>query len=250
MDTLFLRAHTDDGTLAYLLPAGSLPLTQSVEMVIREAESEEKDFVIFGIDEERYRILSLDMAGRLVFSPDRDGADYIYLVSDLAELPGKKYRKKRNHCSRFEREHPGYTFERITEDNITKVMAFEEEWYLMYAPEGDRDLERERDGIKDLLDNFVRLGLIGGMITEKGKVLAFSLADPIGNDTVDVVVEKAMHDRDSAYAVINRDMAAICFGRFTYADREDDMGKENLRTAKLRYHPCEIKKKYTASLRR
>ena len=64
------------------------------------------------------------------------------------------------------------------------------------------------------------------------------------------ILQMAMHDRDSAYAVINRDMAANCFGRLTYADREDDMGKENLRTAKLRYHPCEIKKKYTASLRR
>ena len=35
--------------------------------------------------------------GKFEFSFNRDNSDYIYLVSDLAELKGKKFHGKKNH---------------------------------------------------------------------------------------------------------------------------------------------------------
>ena len=63
------------------------------------------------------------------------------------------------------------------------------------------------------------------------------------------MVEKAYHEINGAYAIINRDFALNCFTQFELINREDDMGIENLRKAKMSYFPTEIRNKYLAQSR-
>ena len=100
-----------------------------------------------------------------------------------------------------------------------------------------------------LIDHFEKLGIMGAMIESQGKIVAFSLAAPINEKMVDVMVEKAYHEINGAYAVINRDFALNCFTQFELINREDDMGIENLRKAKMSYFPTEIRKKFLAQSR-
>lgn len=62
-------------------------------------------------------------------------------------------------------------------------------------------------------------------------------------------MEKALYDVEGAYNIINREMARnVCAG-FPLINREDDVGDEGLRAAKLSYHPAIIEPKYLAALK-
>ena len=87
------------------------------------------------------------------------------------------------------------------------------------------------------------------MIETNGEIVAMTIAAPINERMVDIMVEKAYHEINGAYAIINRDFALNCLSQFEFINREDDMGLENLRKAKLSYFPYEIRKKYMAQSR-
>ena len=57
---------------------------------------------------------------------DRDGFDYVYNSSDLAELKGKRYHSKRNHLNRFYEN--DWSFEPITAHNIPECRDVLAKW--------------------------------------------------------------------------------------------------------------------------
>ena len=102
---------------------------------------------------------------------------------------------------------------------------------------------------KKILFDMGKTDVFGGFIeTADGNIVAFTLAAPINDRMVDVIVEKAFHDINGAYAIINRDFAKNCLQDYEFINREDDMGQENLRKAKLSYFPYEIRAKYLAKM--
>ncbi|MFR8874738.1 MAG: phosphatidylglycerol lysyltransferase domain-containing protein [Oscillospiraceae bacterium] len=71
--------------------------------------------------------------GIFAFTSCRGTFDYIYSSEELQNLPGKKFQKKRNHVSRFLREHPDFVFEPITPENLEEVRAFNNAWSQLYG---------------------------------------------------------------------------------------------------------------------
>ena len=103
--------------------------------------------------------------------------------------------------------------------------------------EHDGDKENEKRIIAYALEHRKSLGMVGGLIRVEGKVVAFTLGEPLTEDTFDVHFEKAYADIQGAYAIINREFARRELSAFTYINREEDMGIPGLRKAKLSYHP-------------
>ncbi len=245
-NTVFMRSYGKEH-IWYLYPRGEMDKKQAIEKILRDADG--RKISIYGIDETNAIFLQENFSQVFDVAEDSNGSDYIYKREDLAVLPGKNYQKKRNHVSRFIRENPDYSFIRITSDNTHTAKIFISQWFHRYNSEKSWDLFSEQQGIMLLLDNFDKLELMGVMIETKGRIVALSIAAPINERMVDVLVEKAWHDVNGAYAIINRDFAANCFSGYQLINREDDMGMENLRKAKMSYFPCEIRKKYLAQTR-
>ncbi|MDD6478550.1 MAG: GNAT family N-acetyltransferase [Oscillospiraceae bacterium] len=182
-------------------------------------------------------------ADKYEFIEDRDGFDYLYLRDDLVNLSGKKYHSKRNHIAAFSKAYD-WRYESISNDNKAKIIECLEEWYQKNSEKINIYTDAEKTGIFTVLDNLERLNVKGGAIFVGEKAVAFSLGSPINSKTFNVYFEKALPEYSGAYSVINREFAKYEAEGYTYINREDDMGIEGLRRAKLSYKPYELIKKY------
>ncbi len=172
-----------------------------------------------------------------------DAQDYIYLQSDLAELKGKKYHSKRNHISAFSKRYE-WRYEAINENNIEAVRLCAEKWYSENGDRLDSTMKSERFGVEIMLNSFERLHIKGGAIFVDDSVVAFTLGSAISDEVFDIHIEKALQNYAEGYAVINREFAKNELGGYKYINREDDLGIEGLRRAKLSYKPVMLLKKY------
>ena len=196
--------------------------------------------------EERY-------PGKFTFHPDRTYSDYIYAIENLATLPGRKYQRKRNHLNRFRQNHPDCSMVEITPALLPDVKAIAEIWYAgRMASDPDNDFHLEKKALHRAFENWDALNLEGAVLTENGKILAMSIGSPLSEDTFDVHFEKALEDVDGAYAAINQAFSAHLHSKYPnlkWLNREDDLGLEGLRKAKLSYCPDHLVVKFWASLR-
>jgi hypothetical protein len=107
----------------------------------------------------------------------------------------------------------------------------------------------ERKALTYALRHFEELGLQGGMLRVEGKIVAFTYGMPINYDTFGVHVEKADTTFDGSYAMINYEFANHIPEQYIYLNREEDLGIEGLRKAKLSYHPVLRLEKFMAHLK-
>lgn len=179
------------------------------------------------------------------FKEIRDTFDYIYLRENLVELGGKKYHSKRNHINSFNKKY-AWRYETITEKIIPDIKLCANRWYEEKSDKMDRHMICERDGIETILNNMETLEAKGGAIYVDGKVVAFTIGSAVSKDTFNIHIEKALGDFAEGYTVINREFAKNELSQYKFINREEDMGIEGLRKAKLSYHPEILLKKYTA----
>ena len=191
---------------------------------------------------ERYLDFKLLFGEYYEFIPQRDAFDYIYLQSDLANLSGKKYHSKRNHISAFTKKY-NWRSEVISEQNIPQILECMEEWYIQNSDKMDELMLTEKDGVRFMLENMQTLNIRGLAIFIENKAVAFTLGSPINRDVFDVHIEKALPEYATAYTVINNEFAKALID-YKYINREDDLGLEGLRKAKLSYKPHILLKKY------
>ena len=91
----------------------------------------------------------------------------------------------------------------------------------------------------------------GLLLVENGQALAMAIGSRLNDTTFDIHFEKALGTVDGAYAAINQAFAAALWEKYParqYLNREDDLGIEGLRKAKLSYHPDHMVEKYWARL--
>lgn len=176
----------------------------------------------------------------------QDGRDYIYSVSDLADLPGSKYSAKRNLISQFIREHPDWRIEPLQPNSLDnpRFKRFIEGWRKAAANPSASLL-----GDLNALDAAFRhwnSGIFTGLslhATDSAHghdaLLAFCVFSVPTRDMADIHFEKATHDVKGASQLINRETARhLRDSGIRWINREQDMGVSGLRMAKMQYHPA------------
>lgn len=250
-DRLLTRIRGKLG-LCYLYPAGRGPLAPAVDALAQDAAENGVPLTVVCVTEDQRAALEEACPGRFAFEEDRDGFDYIYDINRLADLPGKKLHAKRNHIHRFDEQFPDWMLEEITPANVPECVELERQWAAIRQEEAGEDIDsvsEETVAVIEALYHMDKLGLEGALIRADGSPLAFSLGGFITPECFDVNFEKSFGDIQGAYAAINREMARFIRARHPevkWFDREDDLGLEGLRRAKLSYYPDILLEKFTA----
>lgn len=238
--------------LCYLYPAGSGPLAPAVDELASHAAAYGVPLTLVCVTGEQRAALEEACPGRFAFEEDRDGFDYIYDVNRLADLPGKKLHAKRNHIRRFDDQFPDWLLEDITPANVPECVELERQWAAIRQEEAGEDaatVSEETIAVIEALYHMDKLGLEGALIRADGSPIAFSLGGFVTPECFDVNFEKSFGDIQGAYPAINRALAQLIRARHPqvkWFNREDDMGLEGLRKAKLSYYPDILLTKYTA----
>ena len=170
---------------------------------------------------------------------DRDNFDYLYLRTDLAALQGRKYHKKRNLVNAFINN---YTYDEspLTPQNISEAFQVLSQWQDERTGKDD-DYEAAREAL-ELVD---RLGLHGYIVHVDGTPAAYTLGESLMRGrSFAVHFEKAVGDYKGIYQFINRAFASVLPRHYHYINREQDLGDEGLRQAKMTYRPFGFVKKY------
>lgn len=242
-DMLFVRLGEGENII-YLLPFAS-DMKKAVKILQNQAEYDNIPLVFLAAEGVR-----LDEFNRL-FSEDfsqeesRDDFEYLYLTEKLGRLAGKAFHSKRNHISAFSRQY-NWHYETISNTNLGEVLQMADEWtsQMKLTSNDTKSIEVENAAIKALLPKMDELGLKGGCIRVNEKIVAFSVGSPINSEVFDIHIEKALPDYRTAYSLINREFILNELLDYKYVNREDDMGIEGLRKAKLSYNPDILLKKY------
>jgi hypothetical protein len=178
----------------------------------------------------------------VTLAEDRAGFDYLYLRSELAELSGKKFHKKRNLVNAFLNS---YVCEAqpLGAEQIPDALNVLERWRTDKGDEGDYDAAREA------LERFETLGLRGALYSIHGKPVGWCLGESLANGTMFAIhFEKGIDEYKGIYQFINQNFAASLPEQYALINREQDLGDEGLRQAKLTYRPVGFVKKHRGEL--
>lgn len=240
------------GRSVYPYPIGQGDKKAVIEEILRDARERGIPCRITGMtDADRAELESL-FPGKFILRNDRDGADYVYAIDDLADLKGRKFQKKRNHVNKFRALHPDFEVLEVNTCNMPRIQYMINEWYrirMREDPEGDYMLENI--ALARACRNYAALGMEGIALIDDGQVLAVTMGSRMGKDTFDIHFEKALENVEGAYAAVNCEFARylrLKYPDVQYLDREDDMGLEGLRKAKLSYNPHHMVEKHWAYL--
>ena len=223
----------------YRLPFGN-DFEKGMAIILEHNGGKLPDF--WAPDGERFRQFRSRYADCYLVEESREAFDYLYLQSDLSSLSGKRYHSKRNHIHAFEKQHE-WEYRPLTADNSEDFLWCAKRWYEENEDRMDRFLRCEQEGIATMLQYRETLGIRGGAIYVKGRPVAFTMGSPVNSQVFDIHIEKALREYADAYTLINREFAKT-LSDFRYINREDDMGAEGLRKAKLSYHPTLLLPKY------
>lgn len=249
LDGFLLFRFYVDGELAYMMPVGEGNFSSAVEALMEDAQTEGAAFRMLGVCVDMREQLEEAFPERFVFTSDRDYADYIYLRSDLAGLRGKKYQPKRNHINKFKASYSAYEYKPLAPELISECLRLEAQWCRANNCAENEALVAERKFMTRVLEHMADLDLLGGVLYVDERIVAFTFGAPINQETFDVCVEKADVDIEGAYPMINCEFANHIPESFIYVNREEDLGLEGLRKAKLSYQPETILEKYIVTLK-
>lgn len=240
-----LKKYKNEGTKArYAFPIGNGDLKDAIAAMQEDASDRGLEFSLIGITQEHVEQLESMFPGEFEFKSNRDSAEYIYNSEDLAFLKGRKFHSKRNHINRFKEKY-NYTTELITQENLQDAWYVSKKWCEENGCIKETGSESEACAIKKSFNNFDDIGFKGLLIRINGDPVSMAMGEEINKDTFVIHFEKAVSGYDGLYAAINTFFANELLD-YKYLNREEDMGIEGLRKAKLSYRPAILLEKFEA----
>ena len=234
-----------EGERFFCFPIGQGDLVPAISIFHQIARTYDERLKLRGLTVKHRDELEQAFPGQFDFILEENIFDYVYEAEKLATLAGKKLHAKRNHINRFVGNHPNWQFEPLTKQLIPECMEMSRAWLETHQG----DFSREGVALQKTFQYFDEMQLEGGVLRVDGRVIAFTIGEPLNSDTYIVHFEKAFSDIQGAYAMINREFIRHVLKQYPhiqYVNREEDLGIESLRRSKRSYYPAFLIEKYIA----
>ena len=246
-DIALYLVHVNCGEHVFMLPPFLKDCEADIGEAIRRSEAYirekfDKPTRFKGVTPQFKEKIENDCPGEFTFTEDRPNYEYVYLSENLASLKGKKLSAKRNHINKLVSKHE-FEYRRNYGDMNAACVAFQKEWIEKRGGMNE-DYRDELYVTETALENMDALGIRCGMLFVDGQLEAFTLGQQHGEDMAVIHIEKANPDLQGAYPLINREFVRNEWAHVKYINREEDMGLEGLRRAKLSYNPVFLLEKY------
>lgn len=242
-EILIIKKIDFDGTSHFMQPLNYKKenLKEIVDILSKYKEENEMDY-LFKDAETSFIHDFIELFGdKYEIEEDRDNFDYIYESDKLISLSGKLLHKKKNHLNHFVNNTAHHDVD-LTQDLIKPCIMAAKEWCYKNFCRGY--LISELKSIEELLENKNKLNLIGMAVYINDKISAFTIGEIVNKDMGIIHVEKADAEIRGLYNYINKTFVERYLKQIPYINREQDLGIEGLRAAKLSYAPFGFAKKY------
>ena len=239
-DILILKASY--GGTRYFFPAIGENRTVGYEVAAAAAKECGIDMIKL-IPERDGTIVQKLFGDTHIFAEDRDNFDYVYAADKLANLTSRKLSSKRNFIHRFENSYKYQLqpYQTPMRDNCIRLM---QKWITNRTD--DVGLRNEYVAMQNLLDDYEQLDARGSVLIVDGTIVSFAFGEPLNNDTFVIHFEKADTDYVGAYQMINKlFVSENVLPCYPFVNREQDLGHEGIRRAKMSYLPDRLVAKYT-----
>lgn len=181
---------------------------------------------------------------KAVEQESRGDWDYLYNCRELVELKGNRFHKKKNLLNQFVKK-VSFRYEPFDNAMVSQALAMQQDWCTWRDCESLASLAAENRAISRVLDHWERLpNIMGGAILVEEKMAAYTISERLDADTLLIHFEKGDAVYRGIYQAINQLFLENAGAGFQLVNREQDLGDEGLRKAKLSYHPVDFVEKY------
>jgi hypothetical protein len=180
----------------------------------------------------------------LTVAETRDHWDYLYDRQDLVSLAGNRFHKKKNLLNQFKSKYAA-VYLPFGPDMVARAKGMQEDWCTWRDCESSDTLASENNAIAKVLDNWQHLsGVTGGALQVDTTLVAYTVAEVMPDNTLVIHFEKGCPDFKGSYQAINQMFLENDPSSCTLVNREQDLGDQGLRKAKLSYNPADFVRKY------
>ena len=220
---------------------------KAIDFILKHFKDKDKKVNLRAITKEIVDFMKENYPGKFEYIEERDYFDYVYDGESLRTLGGKKNQKKRNHLNYFLKEYANrFEYKKIEENSqFEECIKLLNEW--VDGKEDSDDFKDEFAAIQRIFNHYDKLKdkiKIGGIYVDS-KLEAFSIGENLNDNMAVIHIEKANPDIRGLYPYINQQFLVNEFSDIEFINREEDLGIEGLRKAKLSYHPSRFVEKYT-----
>jgi len=232
---------------------------ESMEKIITYFKEKDKPYKILYIQEEyikeflKYKNIDFGQnkenfyekygkikSNEFVVYNDRNDAEYIYLPSNLINLEGNKYRKIREKIRSFKKEFKNnYEIVEYCQNDFKSLLNLLDSW----NKEKNSDSVTEIKRMKFVLENKEKLDLKIYLLKINNNLAGMTIMQILPNNVGVIIFEKSFSKYKNANCILNL-FEANHLKNCKVISRQEDMGIEGLRQAKLSFRPCCLEKKF------
>lgn len=220
----------------YLQPIGKSSIKNILDLLLNESKKEKAPLRFAALSESFLKEIKKHPQFPALFSlNNRDYSNYVYSATALSTLSGKALHSKKNHINKFQRLYSDFSSRPLDANDAHLALALFDNWEKHKEHSIEFDIERK--SLKHIFSNYQALKLKGLLLLVDNEPIAFTLGSELNKDTFCIHIEKANIAYHGSFAMINYLMANTLVKKYKFINREEDLGIENLRKAKLSYKP-------------